>query len=915
MLDLPDVAGQEPTGVNVVQPTSMEWLVTGRESVLDAIVDVLNPGPGSPTNLDPVFGVLLTGPSGIGKSHLAVQALKLLQGDVLVFRLYASARMAGQPYGALAALLSELEPGKAHPVQVLAKALHRLQDMSNGKSICILVDNANELDEHSAIVLTQLARTGHIRLLLTCGTSDPLPRELSNLVKDNFIRRIAVEPFSFVESVRSVEARLGARVSSLAGRKLWKASGGNPLFLVALSDDMQKSRSLVCRDGVWCLDDSAGGREQTSSDLFANQLRRLSPSERRALEMVSLARSMSIETLLTVSEGNDIDALERMGVVAIGSGNRVKASSPLLARVVRSHVPTGRSNELWETVNAHAPLNDNIVSSNLGLVLWTLECGRKLNAEVALAAATLANEEMEPTQALRILATIGPEVSEAASTAEEVRSHVILGDGRSANELLKVFYGGDHGEPTLNDWVRLLLAETSGLLSSKVTWPEAYANLEKVRGELYPDSLDAAIAPMEANVEPLRTALAAAGANAAWWTGNYAEAREELCRSYMVARGPMSGDALLVAAHLSLALAAEGSATKAMEIADRVRARIEDLPASQGSVAKAREFVFFANLVAGRLEAAEDVARSFSGLNSEDACLHETEFADLALPIMAVARGHGGQCLNLLNPEIAQLRVHDHNGALGLALSTAAYASVLSGDHDAARRYLAELAGYQANVPWLIERLGLYFELMAMAKVGEEDASIGTLLELADADKSQGRDYWEMTTLGCALRLGATRAAGRLMTAAEQAEGRVGEYYRAFAEGVLNQDAGILALAAELAAEDGNDAAAVEAAEAALAFGSVDQHLHRHLSGLMDSSRRSMDINTTRASDGQSLTARQLEIATLAAGGASNKDIAAALHVSIRTVEGHLYQIFGKLRISERSDLQFALDHAKDGWL
>lgn len=55
------------------------------------------------------------------------------------------------------------------------------------------------------------------------------------------------------------------------------------------------------------------------------------------------------------------------------------------------------------------------------------------------------------------------------------------------------------------------------------------------------------------------------------------------------------------------------------------------------------------------------------------------------------------------------------------------------------------------------------------------------------------------------------------------------------------------------------------------------------------------------------LTRREREIAALAAGGSRNAEIAAQLHVSIRTVETHLQKVYRKLGVSNRRDLADAL--------
>ncbi|WP_250005137.1 response regulator transcription factor [Actinoplanes sp. M2I2] len=55
------------------------------------------------------------------------------------------------------------------------------------------------------------------------------------------------------------------------------------------------------------------------------------------------------------------------------------------------------------------------------------------------------------------------------------------------------------------------------------------------------------------------------------------------------------------------------------------------------------------------------------------------------------------------------------------------------------------------------------------------------------------------------------------------------------------------------------------------------------------------------------LTPQEYEIARLAAGGLTNKQIADRLYLSHRTVGAHLYRIFPKLGISSRAGLRDAL--------
>lgn len=61
------------------------------------------------------------------------------------------------------------------------------------------------------------------------------------------------------------------------------------------------------------------------------------------------------------------------------------------------------------------------------------------------------------------------------------------------------------------------------------------------------------------------------------------------------------------------------------------------------------------------------------------------------------------------------------------------------------------------------------------------------------------------------------------------------------------------------------------------------------------------------------LTERERAVLKLAARGMSNKDIAAKLYISSRTVQGHLSSIFNKLGVGSRTEAVFQA--VKGGWL
>ena len=72
-------------------------------------------------------------------------------------------------------------------------------------------------------------------------------------------------------------------------------------------------------------------------------------------------------------------------------------------------------------------------------------------------------------------------------------------------------------------------------------------------------------------------------------------------------------------------------------------------------------------------------------------------------------------------------------------------------------------------------------------------------------------------------------------------------------------------------------------------------------------------LDPVRINDVTELTERELQVLKLAARGMSNKEIAIDLDIGIRTVKGHLVNIFGKMRVGSRTEA--VLVALKKGWV
>lgn len=69
----------------------------------------------------------------------------------------------------------------------------------------------------------------------------------------------------------------------------------------------------------------------------------------------------------------------------------------------------------------------------------------------------------------------------------------------------------------------------------------------------------------------------------------------------------------------------------------------------------------------------------------------------------------------------------------------------------------------------------------------------------------------------------------------------------------------------------------------------------------------------TSGSACEALTEREMEVLRLVVNGASNKAAAQELYLSVRTIEGHLANIYAKLGVNSRTEA--ALIAVKEGWV
>jgi DNA-binding CsgD family transcriptional regulator len=250
------------------------------------------------------------------------------------------------------------------------------------------------------------------------------------------------------------------------------------------------------------------------------------------------------------------------------------------------------------------------------------------------------------------------------------------------------------------------------------------------------------------------------------------------------------------------------------------------------------------------------------------------------------------------------------------ALAARAHALALLGHASEARGVLSELDGLGVPPSELLGPEVLQARAWTEVAAGELGAARLRLEEGAAMAKWSGAYALESAALHDLARLGrAEETASRLRDLTGVVEGELAPARAHHASALAAQDAARLDAASVafercgvvlLAAESAADAAAAWRRRGEPRHATASERRSRVLAGRCEGARTPSLATPTPAR--AALTTRELEIARLAATGLTNREIAARLYLSHRTVENKLYAVYGKLGVAGRSELAAALE-------
>lgn len=877
------------------------WPLTGRTTQLERLGDrTRDPSCG---------GVVLVGPAGVGKTRLAEEALRLAERAG-----WPTARVVGHPttqqipLGALAHLLpvqlvTELGVGSDERASLFHRAHHELGAMAGDQRLLLFVDDLDLLDDTSAALLVPLIVARRIFLVGTVRSGRTASSRLGRLQRDGYLARIDVDPLDHDQLNVLLQRALDRPISRRALDELQRLSGGNLQFLTELVRGALDRGTLALTSEGWEL---VGDLPKTAAlrELVEEHLELVDEAGRAAVELLATCEPIGLADLEQVSGLGTLERLEASGIVIVMTSGRrlaVRLAHTLYGEIVRERLPLLRRRKILRQL---ADLLDGYGArrreDQIRVPLWRLDSGGEPDPVRLLRAGRLALVAHDPALALRVA---NPALPGDPSDEERGQRLQILAEACAmlGHPAETEHHAREAAELTISDRLRAQLAvclaesrfyagrDLPGALSAfadarlRLRQPAAVAILDARRAVLLanagrPGDALRAIDALPGDLEPqVRVDVTAARATSLISVGRCDEAAV-LSRAAAMDQADLPG--WLARRGAARHLINEAHALAYAAHYDAARALLE--PAAKRALAAGAvaAWIWF-EMALG--EIARDTGRADEAVRRcravAKAAVEAGQEAVLIWAHVGVAQGHllQGRCAEAA----AALRLADDLGDSPVATSAAtlerthAWLDACRGDLVAARGRLARVADHLRGDEVFVFEAAVRHDV---ARFGDPEGVVDRLDEL-----------------------GTVVDGPQVGTFAIHARGLVEGDPKLIARSVDEFEAiDALALAAEAAAELGDILGR-----------------RRDQRGATAARRRAAAIATraggvgtpplARGSGIEPLTAREREVALLAAEGLASRDIGGRLHLSTRTVDTHLARAYRKLGVGGREELAAAL--------
>ncbi|WP_454789932.1 LuxR C-terminal-related transcriptional regulator [Mycolicibacterium lutetiense] len=832
-------------------------------------------------------GIVIYGAAGVGKSRIAREALSTVgaNGHETRWAVGTSAARA-LPLGTFARWVGTSD---ADSVALVSRVIDGLTGASDGRPVLVCVDDAHLLDGLSGFVLQQIVQRDAAKLLLTVRTGAPVPAEVLTACERGRFERLDLQPLSRDESTQLLTAALGGPIDREAAQRLWRLTRGNVLYLRNIVEQEVTQGRLACVDGCWRW---TGDPVMPPGlvELIETRIGALPPSVSEVVDILAVAEPIQLERLAAITDADAVAAAETRGLITIDPTDReVRVAHPLYSEVRRNRAPGSRLRRLKGLVaNALGEWEDRdsmrVVVRRATLMLDSdLPPDPELLTRAAQGAVWLSD--------LLLADRLAQEAIEAGGGAEAnfIRAHALswLSRGEESDAVLDAIETAD-----LTDDGRARLAF---LRASNMLWALA----DPVGAKRHVDEAAAGIP------------ASARGCTDAFYTvywaamGDPEQARAAFSRLDLEALPAIVG---AVTAWAVAASCGDAGRTDEAVAAAHLGYRIAD---SSFDAAHTRFVIADAHigalLLAGRIREAREEAEQLSRQAAELPGVAQLFGMALAGRTAACA-GQLGGAAELLDPAVEMMRAAGETNGFGYRFHLPrATALAISGLSDDAA--LIELDECRHPSWHYLEYEHALVRAWVAATQGAISEAVDIALDAAGTAGANGQLAAEVLCLQTAAQFGDHSRSRRLDELTGLVEGPRVSAAAALCRALLHDDGDGLVKASKEFEEFGDLVAASDAAgRAAVAYRRKDMRgsalaAATRATSLAEACGGAATPALLTAAERLPLTDREREIAMLIGAGLSSRAIADRLHLSVRTVEGHIYRAMAKTAVSTRAEL------------
>lgn len=830
--------------------------------------------------------VVVAGASGVGKTRLAREAAWLARDrGWRVEGMAGSATARSLRFGAAARLLARTDARDPHELVTLTIA--RVRERAASRPLLLIVDDAQLLDPGSATLVQHLVLDGAAPCVLTVRTGEPCPDAIVALWKEGHARRVDVGPLGREETAALLAATLAGKPCAALEAEVWRITCGNPLFLRELVAAGRADGTLSEVEGRWV----ASGSLPTSTrmaDVIDVRLRALDEGDRKAVERIAVGEPLRLPIAQQLVGSDRLERLEQQALLAVERDRGlVRAAHPMYGEVLRAVMPASRrasiASEVADVLTRSGATHAGEAMSVASLLL---DAGRTPPPLLALEGARDALAVFDVALAERLAG--------AAADTERFEGHLLLG------RALRLQKRGVEAERALGT------AAAAGRDDEQI----GQAALARARNALWVlGDLDGARAILErarervhdqAWVAVLEVELALQLAT----VGDFATGRQVAARALeRPGIAPRAELAALIVVTLGQALMLDvagfdDEVARGLELAAELRAE-EPLATDQLLLGRCQLLCYEDPERVARLAEERSQARSpLLGVWR------------MAAAMAALLTGDVTEAVAASRDAMVALDAVDPFGNLPMVRGLYGVALAQRGDLKRLRAHRSELTSAEVQREPRAQVWADRALTWEAAAAGDVERAVGLAVTGGAAALAHSNVGWGSDLLHDAVRLGAPEAVVDVLVDATGGTGvTLAELFGRNATALAGRDIGELEVVAEsfaaagallLGAETFAQAARLHAARGAagpaarvavraqLLTACCPGAATPALSGLAD----------------LGLSVRELEVAGLAAKGRSNRAIAAALVLSLRTVENHLSRAYHKLHLTGRSELQ-----------